>query len=256
MAMKVVDISKHNGTVAWAALKSADITGVIIRAGYGNVIDPLWTTNYAGAVKNGFKVGVYWFAYPLSAAGAQAEADTCWGAIGGKQLDLGVYYDYEYDSTDYLKRKGIKETKQLVTDMMKAFIGRMKTHGVNCGIYVNRDYIQNHMYYNELKQYPLWQAAWVTNGYTSYDVVTQGQKPSTYKIVCWQFGKGYLGGKVDLIMMRIVDIIYSLPDMLIIILHSCARKRDSKTRPESTSITTNGLNTCGRSSGKRCSKAA
>ena len=196
MAMKVVDISKHNGTVAWAALKSADITGVIIRAGYGNVIDPLWTTNYAGAVKNGFKVGVYWFAYPLSAAGAQAEADTCWGAIGGKQLDLGVYYDYEYDSTDYLKRKGIKETKQLVTDMMKAFIGRMKTHGVNCGIYVNRDYIQNHMYYNELKQYPLWQAAWVTNGYTSYDVVTQGQKPSTYKIVCWQFGKGYLGGKV------------------------------------------------------------
>lgn len=29
---------------------------------------------------------------------------------------------------------------------------------------------------------------------------------------------GYLGGKVDLIMMRIVDIIYSLPDMLVIIL--------------------------------------
>ena len=31
---------------------------------------------------------------------------------------------------------------------------------------------------------------------------------------------GYLGGKTDLIMMRIVDIIYSLPDMLIIILLS------------------------------------
>ena len=31
---------------------------------------------------------------------------------------------------------------------------------------------------------------------------------------------GYLGGRVDLIMMRIVDIIYSLPDMLIIILLS------------------------------------
>lgn len=29
---------------------------------------------------------------------------------------------------------------------------------------------------------------------------------------------GYLGGKVDLVMMRIVDIIYSLPDMLLIIL--------------------------------------
>jgi oligopeptide transport system permease protein len=31
---------------------------------------------------------------------------------------------------------------------------------------------------------------------------------------------GYLGGKVDMIMMRIVDIIYSLPDMLMIILLS------------------------------------
>lgn len=31
---------------------------------------------------------------------------------------------------------------------------------------------------------------------------------------------GYMGGKVDLVMMRIVDIIYSLPDMLIIILLS------------------------------------
>ena len=31
---------------------------------------------------------------------------------------------------------------------------------------------------------------------------------------------GYCGGKVDLIMMRIVDIIYSLPDMLIVILLS------------------------------------
>lgn len=35
---------------------------------------------------------------------------------------------------------------------------------------------------------------------------------------------GYLGGKVDLIMMRIVDIIYSLPDMLMIILLSVVLK--------------------------------
>ena len=35
---------------------------------------------------------------------------------------------------------------------------------------------------------------------------------------------GYLGGKVDLIMMRIVDIIYSLPDMLMVILLSVVLK--------------------------------
>lgn len=35
---------------------------------------------------------------------------------------------------------------------------------------------------------------------------------------------GYLGGKVDLVMMRIVDIIYSMPDLLIIILLSVMLK--------------------------------
>lgn len=40
---------------------------------------------------------------------------------------------------------------------------------------------------------------------------------------------GYFGGKVDLIMMRIVDIIYSLPDMLIIILLSVVFNETLKT---------------------------
>lgn len=35
---------------------------------------------------------------------------------------------------------------------------------------------------------------------------------------------GYFGGKVDMIMMRIVDVIYSLPDVLIVILLSVAIK--------------------------------
>jgi len=36
---------------------------------------------------------------------------------------------------------------------------------------------------------------------------------------------GYAGGKVDLIMMRVVDIIYSLPDMLMVILFSVVFKQ-------------------------------
>jgi oligopeptide transport system permease protein len=36
---------------------------------------------------------------------------------------------------------------------------------------------------------------------------------------------GYCGGKVDLVIMRIVDIIYSLPDMLLIILLASALKQ-------------------------------
>lgn len=42
---------------------------------------------------------------------------------------------------------------------------------------------------------------------------------------------GYFGGKVDLIIMRIVDIIYSLPDMLIIILLSVVLNEAIKFKP-------------------------
>lgn len=53
---------------------------------------------------------------------------------------------------------------------------------------------------------------------------------------------GYLGGKVDLIMMRIVDIIYSLPDMLVIILLSVVMDETLKPIIEGTVLSKVGTN--------------
>jgi oligopeptide transport system permease protein len=53
---------------------------------------------------------------------------------------------------------------------------------------------------------------------------------------------GYLGGKVDLIMMRIVDIIYSLPDMLLIILLSVVLNETLGTAIEGTIFAKLGVN--------------
>ena len=44
---------------------------------------------------------------------------------------------------------------------------------------------------------------------------------------------GYAGGKVDLIMMRIVDIIYSLPDLLMVILLSLEKRLERRSRERS-----------------------
>ena len=53
---------------------------------------------------------------------------------------------------------------------------------------------------------------------------------------------GYFGGKVDMIMMRIVDIIYSLPDMLIIILLSVVFQERLKPLIEGTPLAKLGTN--------------
>lgn len=53
---------------------------------------------------------------------------------------------------------------------------------------------------------------------------------------------GYAGGRVDLIMMRIVDIIYSLPDMLMVILLSVVLKEVLASRIEGTALAKVGVN--------------
>jgi oligopeptide transport system permease protein len=53
---------------------------------------------------------------------------------------------------------------------------------------------------------------------------------------------GYLGGKVDMIMMRVVDIIYSLPDTLIIILLSVVLRETLSPLIEGTVLAKLGVN--------------
>lgn len=53
---------------------------------------------------------------------------------------------------------------------------------------------------------------------------------------------GYMGGRLDLIMMRIVDIIYSLPDMLVIILLSVVLNETLKPHLEGTIFSKLGVN--------------
>lgn len=53
---------------------------------------------------------------------------------------------------------------------------------------------------------------------------------------------GYFGGKIDLIIMRIVDIIYSLPDMLMVILLSSVLNVSLKPIIEETSLSKIGTN--------------
>lgn len=52
---------------------------------------------------------------------------------------------------------------------------------------------------------------------------------------------GYFGGKVDMVMMRIVDVIYSLPDLLIIILLSVVLQKTLAPKLEGTMFETIGV---------------
>lgn len=129
--VKIIDVSKHNGTIDWKKVRAAGIDGVIIRAGYGRVIsqkDHTFEGNYAGAKAAGLNVGAYWYSYADTARDAATEASVFINAIKGKTFELPVYYDIE-------ELKHSKMSKSLCTSMTNTFCLALESAGYFAGVY-------------------------------------------------------------------------------------------------------------------------
>ena len=151
-----IDVSKHQGEIDWTKVNT---DFVIIRAGYGkSTIDERFYYNIKSALARGFNVGVYWFLYCTNTDEAIQNAIMFYKVI--KQYDdkitMKVWCDYEYDSDDYSNKKGIIQTKNTRTAMVKAFCEKMIELGYECGVYANPDYLKSK--FNDLSDYPLWLA--------------------------------------------------------------------------------------------------
>lgn len=95
---KVIDVSKYQGIIDWQAVAASGVWGAIIRAGYGrepSQEDPCFRANYDGARAAGLKVGAYWYSYAICEADAQREASACLTVLGGRGLDLPLFFDQE-----------------------------------------------------------------------------------------------------------------------------------------------------------------
>lgn len=152
--MKVIDVSKHNGTIDWTKVKKDGIEGVLIRAGYGGVItqkDKTFEDFYAGAVKAGLHVGAYWYSYAVTAAEAELEARVFLECIKGKTFDLPVYLDIE-DKTQ------VSLGKTICTDITNAFMGVLEAAGYFAGVYSFDSFFGSNLDESVRKKYALWVA--------------------------------------------------------------------------------------------------
>lgn len=158
--MKIIDISEHNGKIDFSKVKNDEIEGVIIRAGYGKGnADEYFVRNINGAIKNKLHVGIYWFSYAYTKEMATREARYCNDLIQTYKLniDLPVFFDWEYDSMKYAKKNGAEVDKALIVAMTKAFCDEIESLGYTAGYYTNHDYF-NQFYKgaSSLKKYKIW----------------------------------------------------------------------------------------------------
>ena len=152
-----VDLSTWNDNVNYRAARSDGVEAAILRAGYGrevSQIDSQFETHYKGCRDAGLKVGVYWYSYADSVDDAEQEARACLSVLGGRHLDLPVYFDMEESWQTSMGRGTL-------TAMAKRFCDTIEAGGYRAGVYSNLNWFGNYLNYDALRaRYSIWLAQW------------------------------------------------------------------------------------------------
>lgn len=145
------DISKHNGIVNIKKVRDAGYKRIGIRAGYGkNNIDEKYVSNALACFNLAVQVLLYWFSYAYTVAMAVAEAEFCITQAKKYWSKCPIAFDFEYDSVNYARKRGVNVTKQLATDMAIAFLQKVKAAGYLPVIYTNKDYLNKYFDMNRI----------------------------------------------------------------------------------------------------------
>jgi GH25 family lysozyme M1 (1,4-beta-N-acetylmuramidase) len=161
--MKGIDVSKHNGTVDWQAVKDGGYDFVIIRLGWGTRhLDGNFVDNVNGALAAGLKIGVYYYSYALDVDDAEVEAQFVQETLqeSGINPELGIWYDME-DADGYKERTGMP-SNETITAMCSAFICALNEAGYSyVGIYASYSWLTDVIDTAQLADYvPYWNAQW------------------------------------------------------------------------------------------------
>lgn len=163
--MKVgIDVSTWQKKIDYSIARE-EIDFIIPRTGFAQTTDNMYRTHVQKAIENAIQIpAVYHFSYALSVQDAIAEADYAISEVAIMRLPKStiIFYDYEYDSMNYAKKKGITVTRQMVNDFTNAFCNRCIEKGYPTGIYLNNDYYKNIYFPTTVqdKRYVIWLADW------------------------------------------------------------------------------------------------
>lgn len=152
-----VDISEHNGTVDFEALKRNGVSFVIIRCGYGSndsdQDDRQYRVNIAKVEAAKIPYGVYLYSYAHDSVQARSEAEHVIRLLNGRKPAYGVWYDVEENSQYHMG-------KEALVNMCLAFIRAIENRGYKCGIYSATSWWNTVLSDKRLSPYPKWVAEW------------------------------------------------------------------------------------------------
>lgn len=167
-----IDVSSHQGKINWEDVAKSGIDFAIIRLGVGDNIerqdDIEFINNVNGCVQNGIPYGVYLYSYATNLNGVSgvnqdsASIDSeiahtlrVLGKLNSEQkemLKLPVFIDMEDSSTISVGKVGL-------TNMADYYCANIQKNGYQCGIYANKNWLNNYLDSNYLgNKYNIWLA--------------------------------------------------------------------------------------------------
>lgn len=171
--LKGIDVSKHNGTVDWDAVKKAGYGDfIIIRCGigsdYSNQDDTKFLENVKACEANGIPYGIYLYSYALNTNDAKSEAAHAIRLAKkcGANFKYGVWFDME-DADGYKKNHGMPSNATLV-DICYTFCELVEKAGYYTGVYASLSWLNNQLAGSKLDRFDKWVAQWNNNDKSSY----------------------------------------------------------------------------------------
>lgn len=138
-----IDVSKYQGTIDWAAVKSTGIDFAIVRVGYrttetGTLTeDPGARYNLQEATRNGIKVGAYFFSTAITEAEAKEEATWVADFISKYKITYPVAYNCEGFNQPSSRQYSL--TKQERSRIACVFLDTIAARGYTPMFYASRN---------------------------------------------------------------------------------------------------------------------
>lgn len=187
---KIVDISKHQGSVNFSTMKKAGVEGVILRCGYSSKKDIRFDEYYAAAKKQGLPIGSYHYATfhysgnstdATAVKEAKSQAETAIAFLKGKKIDSFVALDLELE-----QGTSTKLSRDAMTKAANTYMDTLKKAGYTSCLYCSVSWLYDKMNPSDVK-YPLWLAYYHKSGKQSaeFPKTDYGLKMKALKAKLW-----------------------------------------------------------------------
>ena len=172
-ALRIIDVSSHQGKIDWDAVAADGVDGVFVRLGYRGYtkgalnIDDYFYRNLEGAQAAGLDVGVYFYSQSINSKEAREEAEFVLDALEGYELQLPVVYDIEGAQTSAYRTYGV--SVQTNTNMVMAFCDTIWEAGYDTMFYSYTSFLAKNLDLSQLQGYDLWMAQYYPVPFCPYN---------------------------------------------------------------------------------------